>query len=261
MASEHRGTALVTGASVGIGAAIVRRLREDGYRVIACARRLELLQALAADSDSMVLPFQLDIADSAAVRALPGALPEGWQDVDILINNAGLAKGLSPFWNLSEDDIDQMLTVNVKGLMLLTRALLPRMVERDNGLIINIGSTAANYAYPGGNVYGATKALVEQFTMGLKADLLGTNVRVTCLEPGLVGGTEFSNVRFSGDGVSASARAARVYEGTRPLMPEDVAATVAFIVQCPPHVNVNLIELMPTCQAPAAPAVARNCGV
>ena len=132
--------------------------------------------------------------------------------------------------------------------------MLPGMVERDRGLVINLGSTAANYAYPGGNVYGATKAFVEQFTLGLKADLIGTGVRVSCIEPGMVGGTEFSAVRFGGD----QARADKVYEGADPLTAEDIAETVGWIAGLPAHMNVNLIELMPTCQAPAAPAVKRR---
>ena len=247
-------TALVTGASAGFGVAISRRLVRDGWRVVACARRADKLEALAGELGQAVLPFALDVTDGPAVAALPGALPGGWREIDLLVNNAGLAKGMDPAWKVAEADWEQMLAVNVTGLMRMTRALLPAMVERDRGLVINLGSTAANYAYPGGNVYGATKAFVEQFTLGLKADLIGTGVRVSCIEPGMVGGTEFSAVRFGGD----QARADKVYEGADPLTPEDIAETVAWIAGLPAHMNVNLIELMPTCQAPAAPAVKRR---
>ena len=247
-------TALVTGASAGFGVAITRRLVRDGWRVVACARRADKLAALAGELGQAVLPFALDVTDAPAVAALPDALPDGWREIGLLVNNAGLAKGMDPAWTVAEADWEEMLAVNVAGLMRLTRALLPAMVERDRGLVINLGSTAANYAYPGGNVYGATKAFVEQFTLGLKADLIGTRVRVSCIEPGMVGGTEFSAVRFGGD----QARAEKVYEGADPLTPEDIAETVAWIAGLPAHMNVNLIELMPTCQAPAAPAVKRR---
>ena len=247
-------TAVVTGASAGFGVAITRRLVRDGWRVVACARRVDKLEALAEELGEAVLPVALDVTDAQAVAALPGGFPDGWREIELLVNNAGLAKGMDPAWKAAELDWEQMVAVNVTGLMRLTRALLPAMVERDRGLIVNLGSTAANYAYPGGNVYGATKAFVEQFTLGLKADLIGTGVRVSCVEPGMVGGTEFSAVRFGGD----QAKAEKVYEGVDPLTPEDIAETVGWIAGLPPHMNVNLIELMPTCQAPAAPAVKRR---
>ena len=247
-------TALVTGASAGFGAAISRRLVADGWKVIACARRADKLQALHDALGDALLPYVLDVSDAVAVAALPDALPEAWREVDLLVNNAGLAKGMEPAWSVDLRGWEEMVAVNVTGLMRLTRAILPSMVARDRGLIVNLGSTAANYAYPGGNVYGATKAFVEQFTLGLKADLIGTGVRVSCIEPGMVGGTEFSAVRFGGD----RAKADKVYEGTDPLTAEDIAETVAWIGGLPPHMNVNLIELMPTCQAPASPAIKRR---
>ncbi len=247
-------TALVTGASAGFGEAVSRRLVADGWRVVACARRADKLDTLHQDLGEALLPHVLDVTDATVVAALPDSLPEGWRELDLLVNNAGLAMGMDPAQTADLKGWDTMVAVNVTGLMHVTRALLPAMLARNSGLIVNLGSTAANYAYPGGNVYGASKAFVEQFTLGLKADLIGTGVRVSCIEPGMVGGTEFSAVRFGGD----EARAAKVYEGVDPLTAEDIAETVAWIAGLPARMNVNTIELMPTCQAPAAPAVKRS---
>jgi len=217
----------------------------DGYRVIATGRRLDRLEALKAELGDALLPFQLDVSDTAAVAALPGGLPDGWREVDILVNNAGLALGLSPAFEADIAEWDTMVATNVTGLIHVTHALLPAMVARNRGLVINLGSIAGDYPYPGGHVYGATKAFVLQFSLNLKSDLVGTNVRVSNIEPGLCGGTEFSRVRFHGDGD----KAAKVYEGTKPLSAENIAETVAWIAGLPPHMNVNRIELMPTCQA------------
>lgn len=247
-------TILVTGASAGFGAAMVRRFVQDGHRVIATARRAERLRALQAEHGEAVLPFALDVTQVEAVAALPGSLPAGWQQVDVLVNNAGLALGLDPAFRSKLSDWDQMVATNVSGLMHMTHALLPSMVERNRGHIINLSSTAATYPYPGGHVYGASKAFVTQFSLNLRADLVGTGVRVTDLEPGLVGGTEFSVTRFGGD----VARAGAVYEGTAPLTPEDIAEAAAWVISLPPHMNVNRMELMPTCQAPGPLAVKRN---
>ena len=247
-------TAFVTGASAGFGEAITRRLVRDGHRVIATGRRKDRLDKLAADLGSAVLPFVLDVTDAAAVSALPGSLPEGWREVDVLVNNAGLALGLDPAWKASLSDWDTMVATDVTGLLHMTRALLPGMVERNRGYVLNLGSTAGSYPYPGGHVYGASKAFVAQFTLNLKADLVGTNVRVTNIEPGLVGGTEFSSIRFGGD----SEKAAGVYKGTVPLNAEDIAETIGWLVGLPEHVNINRIEMMPTCQAPGALAVKRS---
>ena len=238
-------TILVTGASAGFGAAITRRSVRDGHRVIATARRLERLRALRDELGEAVLPAALDVTDAAAVAALPGALPEGWREVDVLVNNAGLALGLAPAQRAALADWETMVATNVAGLMRVTRALLPGMAERDRGHVVNVSSTAASYPYPGGNVYGATKAFVTQFSLNLRADLVGTGVRVTDLEPGLVGGSEFSTVRFGGD----AAKAAAIYAGTQPLLPEDIAEAVAWVLGLPAHVNVNRLEMMPTCQA------------
>lgn len=246
-------TVMVTGASAGFGAAITRRLVAQGHRVIAAARRLERLEAMAAELGAAVLPVQLDVTDKAAVTALPGSLPEGWREVDVLVNNAGLGLGLDPAWKADLAQWDTMVATNVTGLMHMTRALLPGMVERDRGHVINFSSTAAIYPYPGGHVYGASKAFVTQFSLNLRADLVGTGVRVTDLEPGLVGGSEFSTVRFG-----SAERAAKVYEGTVPLSPEDMAEAVSWVIGLPRHMNVNRMEMMPTCQAPAALAVKRT---
>ena len=248
------GTALVTGATAGFGAAITRRLVGDGWRVIATGRRQDRLDALAAELDDAVLPFRLDVTDAHAVAALPGALPEAWRTVDALINNAGLALGLDPAQSARVSDWDTMVATNVTGLIHVTRALLPGMVERDRGHVVSLGSIAATYPYPGGHVYGASKAFVAQFMLNLKADLVGRNVRTTIIEPGLCGGTEFSAVRFGGD----QARADAIYKGTTPLTSDDIAETVSWVLALPAHVNINRIEMMPTCQASAPLTVKRE---
>lgn len=238
-------TAFVTGASTGFGAEIARRFVASGVRVVAAARRGEKLVDLAEELGSNVYPVELDVRDRSAVGAMIGALPAEFAAVDVLVNNAGLAKGMSGAQEADLDDWEQMVDTNCKGVMYCTRELLPGMVERGRGHIVNIGSTAANYPYAGGNVYGATKAFVRQFSLNLRADLHGTGVRVTDVEPGLVGGTEFSEVRFGGD----RERAAAVYEGAQALGPEDIAEAVDWVVSQPAHVNVNTIELMPVSQS------------
>ncbi len=238
-------TILVTGATAGFGAAFTRRFARDGHRVIAAGRRAERLDGLRAELGDAVLPFPLDVTDAAAVAALPGSLPEGWRQVDVLVNNAGLALGTGPAQGAKLADWDTMVATNITGLIHMTRALLPGMVERDSGHIVNLGSIAGNVSYPGGNVYGGTKAFVGRFTDNLKADLVGTGVRVTSIEPGLVGGSEFSTVRMGGD----AEKAAAIYAGTTPLTPEDIAEAVAWVVGLPAHVNINSMEMMPTCQA------------
>src|SRR3954453_15184881 len=233
-------TILVTGATAGFGRAIARRFVRDGDRVIATGRRPDRLQQLRQELGENLLPFALDVTDAAAVAALPGSLPEGWREVDVLVNNAGLAVGVSPAQDAKLQDWETMVATNVTGLMRMTHALLPSMVARDRGHIVNVSSTAARYPYPGGNVYGASKAFVTHFSANLKADLVGTGVRVTDLAPGLVGGSEFSRIRFGGN----EAVAAAVYAGTTPLTPEDIAEAVAWVVNLPPHVNVNRLEMM-----------------
>lgn len=238
---------LVTGASAGFGAAIVRRFarEETGARIIAAGRRLDRLEALAAELGAeRVRPLALDVRDGAAVAAAIGALPEDWAGIDLLVNNAGLALGLEPAQRASLGDWETMIDTNVKGLVAVTHAVLPGMVARNRGHVVNIGSTAGEWPYPGGNVYGATKAFVRQFSLNLRADLFGTAVRVTDIEPGLVGGTEFSKVRFGDE-----ARAAAVYQGTEALTPEDIADAVHWVASRPARVNVNTLQVMPVCQS------------
>ena len=247
----------VTGASSGFGAAIARRFAAEGHRIIAAARRHERLRALSDEFGAeRIHAITLDVRDRERVDAAVAALPPELAAIDLLVNNAGLARGLEPAYRVDPDDWEQMVDTNVKGLMYVTRAVLPGMVERRRGHIVNLGSIAGTYPYPGGNVYGATKAFVHQFSLGLRADLLGTPVRVTSVEPGLVGGTEFSTVRFSGD----AGKAAKLYEGANALTPEDVAETVHWVASLPARVNINAVELMPVTQAFAPLAVHRGPG-
>ncbi len=236
--------AMVTGASSGFGESISRQLVQAGYKVIGTGRRAERLAALADELGAQFLPLAFDVQDKAATRAAIAGLPAEWSEVDLLVNNAGLALGLEPAHKADLEDWEQMIATNISGLTLLTRLLLPGMVARNRGHVINIGSIAGTYPYPGGNVYGATKAFVKQFSLNLRADLAGTAIRVTNVEPGLCGGTEFSNVRFHGD----DAKAASVYQGVEAIQPEDIANTVLWVSQQPPHVNINSIEIMPVAQ-------------
>jgi 3-hydroxy acid dehydrogenase/malonic semialdehyde reductase len=245
---------LVTGATTGFGAATARRFARDGARVIASGRRLPLLEALREEFGELIHPLVLDVRDRAAVARAIETLPPEFAGVDVLVNNAGLAAGLEPAQQAKLDDWDAMVDTNVKGLMYVTRAVLPGMVERNRGLVVNLGSVAGEFPYPGGNVYGATKAFVYQFSLNLRADLLGTKVRVTDIQPGMSGGTEFSTVRFGGDQAKADA----VYRGTTPLSAEDVADAIHWVATRPPHVNVNSMQLMPVDQAFAPFAVNRS---
>ena len=237
---------LVTGASAGFGAAIARKFIAEGHRVAAAGRRQERLKALADElKTDRLYPLVLDVRDRSAVEAAVSALPPEFAEIDVAVNNAGLALGLEPAHQADVEAWETMVDTNIKGTMYVTRAVLPGMVARHRGHIVNIGSTAANYPYPGGNVYGSTKAFVRQFSLNLRADLLGTKVRVTAVEPGMVGGTEFSVVRFKGD----TGRAAKVYDRTDALTPEDVAETVYWVATLPSRVNINTIELMPVTQS------------
>jgi 3-hydroxy acid dehydrogenase/malonic semialdehyde reductase len=235
---------LVTGASSGFGLACAERFAREGARVVVAGRRTDRLEALAARLGERVHPLALDVRDRAGVAKALGALPGPFAAVDVLVNNAGLALGLEPAHRADLDEWQRMIDTNVTGLALVTRAILPGMVARDRGHVVNIGSVAGTYPYPGGNVYGATKAFVHQFSLNLRADLLGTRVRVTSIEPGMAE-TEFSEVRFGGD----KARAKKVYEGIDALTAGDVADAVLWCVTRPARVNVNVVELMPVAQA------------
>lgn len=235
---------MITGASAGFGQAACRVFTRAGYRVIGAARREEKLNELAKELGEGFTPLVMDIRDEnsidCALKKIPGSEP-----IDALINNAGLALGLEPAYRADFQDWLTMIETNIIGLSYLTRQVLPKMVERKQGHIINIGSIAGNYPYPGGNVYGATKAFVKQFSLNLRADLAGTQVRVSNVEPGLCGDTEFSLVRFKGD----QKRADKVYENAAYVRPEDIADILLWIYQQPPHVNINRIEVMPVCQS------------
>ena len=247
-------TVLVTGATAGFGAAIARRFAAAGARLVICGRRADRLTALTDELATPVHAAALDVRDRAAVAAFVEGLPADFRDIAVLVNNAGLALGLEPAQNADLDDWETMIDTNLKGLMYMTRAVLPGMVARNHGHVVNISSVAGTYPYPGGNMYGATKAAVSQFSLNLLADLVKTRVRVTNIEPGLCGGSEFSLVRFHGDG----AQAAKVYDGTTPLTADDVAEAVFWAASAPAHVNINRIEMMPTCQASAAFAIHRE---
>ena len=237
-------TILITGATSGFGEAIARRFSKDGWRLILLGRRADRLDKLAKELGTPCATLNADVRSRKTVFDVIAALPKTIADIDVLVNNAGLALGMEPAHKADLEDWETMVDTNCKGLTYVTRAVLPGMVERGKGHVVNIGSTASNYPYPGGNVYGATKAFVKQFSLNLRADLLGTNVRVTNLEPGLAE-TEFSLVRFKGD----KEKAATVYKGMQPLTGQDVAEACAWCVNLPQHVNVNRMEIMPTAQA------------
>ena len=247
-------TVFVTGASAGFGASIARRFAADGDRVVVTARRADRITDLAKELGDRVLPVTFDVRDRAAVAAAVAGLPAEFAEIDVLVNNAGLALGLEPAQAADLDQWDQMVDTNCKGLTYCTRAILPGMVARQRGHVINLGSIAGTYPYPGGNVYGATKAFVHQFSLNLRSDLHGTGVRVTSVEPGLSGGTEFSVVRFDGD----QSKADQVYQGVQPLGPDDVAEAVHWTASLPAHVNINVVEMMPVAQSFGPLPVARE---
>ena len=257
---------LVTGATAGFGECITRRFIQQGHKVIATGRRQERLQELKDELGDNLYIAQLDVRNRAAIEEMLASLPAEWCNIDILVNNAGVTKdGL--LMKMSEEDFSRvvdikasvedwetMIDTNNKGLVYMTRAVLPGMVERNHGHIINIGSTAGSWPYAGGNVYGATKAFVRQFSLNLRTDLHGTAVRVTDIEPGLVGGTEFSNVRFKGD----DGKAEKTYQNTVALTPEDVSEAVWWVSTLPAHVNINTLEMMPVTQSYAGLNVHRQ---
>ncbi|WP_372845438.1 SDR family NAD(P)-dependent oxidoreductase [Psychrobacter sp.] len=235
---------LITGASAGFGKALAERLVAKGHRVIGCARRLDKLNALADTLGEAFLPVVMDVSDTASIPQTIADLPDDFKQIDVLVNNAGLALGTEPAHNASLDDWIRMTDTNIKGLIALTHAVLPAMVARDSGYIINVGSIAGSWPYFGGNVYGATKAFVKQFSLNLRADLIGTQVRVTNLEPGNVAGTEFSNVRYHGD----DDKAAQVYDGFKTMTGDDIGDILLWLIESPAHINVNRLEVMPVAQ-------------
>ncbi len=235
----------ITGGTSGFGKEMAKIFAKDGYRVVVTGRRDERLQDLKDElKDFDIYTLKFDVRNKEEVDRAINSLPERYKNIDILINNAGLALGLEKSPEASIDDWEVMIDTNIKGLLYITKAILPIMVERKKGYIFNIGSTAGNWPYEGGNVYGATKSFVQQFSFNLRTDLKGTNIRVTNLEPGMAK-TEFSNVRFKGD----SKKADSMYEGIKPLLAEDIAHLIFTLSKLPEHVNVNSLEVMPTCQS------------
>ncbi len=243
-------TVFITGASAGIGASCAMAFAREGARLILCARRAvklqEVVRAIRERHPAEVHAFVLDVRDRSAVEHAVGTLPAAWRAIDILVNNAGLSRGLDKLHEGSIDDWEEMLNTNVKGLLYISRAVIPGMVERGRGTIVNIGSIAGQEVYPGGNVYCASKHAVDAITRGLRMDLVDTPVRVCTVDPGLVE-TEFSIVRFHGD----AERAKKAYTGLRPLTPDDIADAVLYAATRPPHVSINQIVLMPSAQASA----------
>ncbi|HCK4345171.1 TPA: SDR family oxidoreductase [Pseudomonas aeruginosa] len=249
-------TLFITGATSGFGEACARRFAEAGWSLVLTGRREERLQALAGElsAKTRVLPLTLDVRDRAAMSAAVDNLPEEFATLRGLINNAGLALGTDPAQSCDLDDWDTMVDTNIKGLLYSTRLLLPRLIAHGAGAsIVNLGSVAGKWPYPGSHVYGGTKAFVEQFSLNLRCDLQGTGVRVTNLEPGLCE-SEFSLVRFGGD----QARYDKTYAGAYPIQPEDIAETIFWIMNQPAHLNINSLEIMPVSQSWAGFAIHRE---
>ena len=245
-------TAFITGGTSGIGEAAVRAFVASGWRVVTTGRRAERLSALRDSLGDSVHTLNVDVRDRAAMDAAIAGLPEDFARIDLLINNAGLARGTAPAQQSNLDDWQTMIDTNVSALVAVTRMLLPRLIDT-KGAIINLSSVAANYPYAGGNVYAGTKAFVRQFSLGLRADLHGTGVRVTSIEPGMVE-TEFTVVRTGGDRAASD----KLYGGVDPMTGEDIAATLLWVAELPVHLNINTLELMPVNQSFAGFAVARN---
>ena len=246
--------AFITGATAGYGYAMAQKFLREGWAVVAAGRRVERIDPLRTEFGDKVLPLKLDVTRREDVLRAVDGLPSAFKAVDVLVNNAGGAYGLEPAQRADLDDWDTMVDINIRGVMYCTRALLPGMVERNRGHVVNIGSVAGEFPYPGGNVYGGVKAFTHQFSLNLRSDLLGSAVRVTCVEPGLTGGTEFSEVRFKGD----KSKAAAVYAGAEPMIAEDIAETVFWVATRPARVNVNTISMMATCQAFSPIAIHRG---
>ena len=246
---------LVTGVTAGFGRAIAELLISKGHTVIGTGRRQEKLDELQSQLGDNFIPLNFDVSDLPATKTALQTLPNDLlTNIDVLVNNAGLALGLEPADKTDFDDWQQMVNTNILGLIHLTHEILPIMVANNDGYIINLSSTAGSYPYFGGNVYGATKAFVTQFSLNLRADLVGKNIRVSNIEPGLCGGTEFSNIRFHGD----DAKAAQVYDSVQYVTPQDIANMVAWLIEQPKHVNINRIEVMPTAQTFAGLKVVKD---
>lgn len=243
----------ITGASAGFGQAMARRFVKEGHTVIATARRLERLTQLKEELGDNLIPLSLDVRHEEEVKKVIDSLPAGLQKIDVLVNNAGLAVGTTPIQDSQIEDWKTMIETNINGLLYTTHYVLKKMMANQKGHIINLGSVAGEFPYPGGNVYGATKAFVHQLSLNMRADLVANNIRVTNIEPGMCE-TEFSIVRFNGDEKKAS----DVYKNMTPLSADDIAETVLWAITRPPHVNINVISLMPTQQAFSAFNVART---
>lgn len=249
-------TLFITGATSGFGEACARRFAEAGWSLVITGRREERLQALAEELGEKVevLPLVVDVRDRAAMEAAIGGLPERFGKLRGLINNAGLALGTDPAPKCSLDDWDTMVDTNIKGLLYTTRLLLPKLIAHGRGAgIVNLGSIAGSYPYPGSHVYGGTKAFVRQFSLNLRNDLVGTGVRVTDIEPGLCE-SEFSLVRFGGDQAKYDA----TYAGAEPIQPQDIAETIFWVLNQPAHININTLELMPVSQTWAGFSIDRS---
>ena len=246
-------TVLITGATSGFGAAAVKRFAHTGWRVIATGRRAERLQVLVDELGAdKVHAAAFDIRDETAMEAALAALPEAFRDIDLLVNNAGLAQGTAPAQSALLSDWRTMIETNVTALVTLTHRLLPLLVQR-KGAIINISSVAGVYPYPGGNAYGGSKAFVSQFSLGLRSDLHGTGVRVTTIEPGMAE-TEFTLVRTHGDQPASD----KLYSGANPMTADDIAETIFYVATLPPHLNINRLEIMPVTQSVAGFQVHRG---
>lgn len=246
---------LITGVTSGFGLAMAKRLIKDNHTVIGTGRRADKLSDIKAELGEQFIPLCFDIGNLDDTKSALDSLDKALlNNIDVLINNAGLALGLESADKADISDWQAMINTNITGLVSITNLILPKMVAKNSGLVINIGSTAGNYPYFGANVYGASKAFVKQFSLNLRADLIGKNIRVTNIEPGLCGGTEFSHIRFKGDNEKAS----KLYEKVDYILPEDIADMVSYVINLPPHININRLEIMPVAQTFAGLTVVKD---
>lgn len=246
---------LITGVTSGFGLAMAKRLIKDNHTIIGTGRRADKLADIKDELGEQFIPLCFDIGNLDDTKSALDSLDKALlNNIDVLINNAGLALGLESADKADISDWQAMINTNITGLVSITNLILPKMVAKNSGLVINIGSTAGNYPYFGANIYGASKAFVKQFSLNLRADLIGKNIRVTNIEPGLCGGTEFSHIRFKGDNEKAS----KLYEKVDYIRPEDIADMVHYIVNLPPHININRLEVMPVAQTFAGLTVVKD---